>query len=362
MPQVGTEGNDPETYFNNIDPVIYGLDGDDFIRWNPPGPLGVSAYIDGGRGNDTLIGGRGGDTIYGGEGNDLIRGGGGTDVIYAGGGNDVVYVDGVFVDGVSNAQKDDVDYGHTVPAPNPKVFGGAGNDVIYGLYANDLFGEEGDDTIYGGSVVSYLDGGTGNDIIYAGPDPRTKAFGGDGNDVIYGQGAGVLVGGPGSDIYEVTSKNTMVFEAPAFDTEFGADKVFAYVDFTLPSNVENLVMIYGQQIYGYGNDEANIIIGNASNNVLEGKGGYDTLTGGAGSDLFVVNPNFGVDVITDFVAGAGTADAVVFSTKLFSNFSQVMAKSRQVGSDVWIEDGLGNTVVLSNVNLGVLHPDDFGFI
>ena len=32
MVQVGTNGNDPETYFNNTDPVIYGLDGDDFIR------------------------------------------------------------------------------------------------------------------------------------------------------------------------------------------------------------------------------------------------------------------------------------------------------------------------------------------
>ncbi len=141
-----------------------------------------------------------------------------------------------------------------------------------------------------------------------------------------------------------------------------SDKVFAYVDFTLPDHVENLIMLYGQQTYGYGNSGANIIIGNASNNVLEGRGGYDTLTGGAGSDLFVVNPNFGVDVITDFVAGAGTADAVVFSTRLFSNFNQVMANSRQVGSDVWIGDGFGNTVVLSNVNIGALHPDDFGFI
>ena len=33
MAQVGTNDSDPETYFNNSDPVIYGLDGDDFIRW-----------------------------------------------------------------------------------------------------------------------------------------------------------------------------------------------------------------------------------------------------------------------------------------------------------------------------------------
>ncbi len=33
MPQVGTDGNDPESYFNNSDPIIYALDGDDVIRF-----------------------------------------------------------------------------------------------------------------------------------------------------------------------------------------------------------------------------------------------------------------------------------------------------------------------------------------
>jgi Ca2+-binding RTX toxin-like protein len=179
MVQVGTNGNDPETYFNNTDPVIYGLDGDDFIRWT--GSSG--AYIDGGRGNDTLIGGMGGDTIYGGEGNDLIRGGGGSDVIYAGGGNDVVYVSGVSL----GTQRDDIIYGHT-PARDPvRVFGGAGDDIIYGFGPNELFGDDGNDTIYGGtSGRSYLDGGRGDDIIFAGGninapfDGLTVAFGGDG--------------------------------------------------------------------------------------------------------------------------------------------------------------------------------------
>ena len=174
--------------------------------------------------------------------------------------------------------------------------------------------------------------------------------------------AGVLYGGNGSDTYEVTSSRTMIFETATDEYDRGFDKVFAYVDFTLPEHVENLIMIYGQQTYGYGNSEANIIIGNASNNVLEGKGGYDTLTGGAGTDLFVVNPNWGVDVITDFTAGAGTQDAVMFSRAIFSNYQQVIGNARQVGSDTWIGDAAGNTVVLQNVLLTSLHPDDFGFI
>ncbi len=121
-------------------------------------------------------------------------------------------------------------------------------------------------------------------------------------------------------------------------------------------------MIYGQHTYGYGNNAANIIIGNANANVLEGRGGYDTMTGGVGSDLFVVNSNWGVDVITDFFAGAGTPDAIVFSRAIFTSFEQVMANARQVGSDTWIGDAAGNTVVLQGILLTSLHQNDFGFI
>jgi hypothetical protein len=69
-----------------------------------------------------------------------------------------------------------------------------------------------------------------------------------------------------------------------------------------------------------------------------------------------------VDVITDFVAGQGTDDAIYFSRQLFSSFQQVLNNAAQVGQDTWIGDGLGNTVVLQNVGLSSLHPDDFGFI
>jgi len=333
MTQVGTNGDDPETYFNNTDPVIYGLDGDDFIRFTGLPGFGGGAYIEGGRGNDTIYSGPGADIVYGGDGDDIIHGGGGPM------------------------------FGRT-GAIGDRLYGGAGNDIIYGEGGRvQIFGDEGNDTIYGSSLASYLDGGPGNDIIFGGGDSGTVVFGGDGDDIIYGQGAGALFGGNGSDIYEVTSLRTMIFETEAFGIDaLGRDNVYAYVDFTLPQNVENLIMIYGQQTYGYGNSEANIIIGNASNNVLEGKGGYDTLTGGAGSDLFVVNPNWGVDVITDFTAGAGTQDAVMFSRSIFSNYQQVIGNARPVGSDTWIGDGAGNTVVLQNVLLTSHHPDDFGFI
>ena len=73
-------------------------------------------------------------------------------------------------------------------------------------------------------------------------------------------------------------------------------------------------------------------------------------------------PGFGVDRIFDFVAGAGRVDAVLFSSAIFSGFAEVMAHASQSGTMTFISDGAGNTVVLDNVSVQALHPDDFGFI
>lgn len=332
MTQVGTNGNDAESFFNNNDAVIYALDGDDFVRYTGM----LSAYIEGGRGNDTIYTGAAASTVYGGDGNDSIYGG-----LQTGDAGD--YLDG-----------------------------GLGNDILVSGGGNDrLFGGDGDDALYGPTTAgsggtgnsAILDGGAGNDYIYGGTGYGATIYGGDGDDVIFDQGARIAYGGGGDDSYEVTKNDFVILETrQSFGKGASMDKVYAYVDYTLPDHVENLVMLYGNQTYGYGNFNNNIIIGNDKANVIEGKNGYDTLTGGGGSDLFVVNPGWEVDVITDFIAGTGTPDAISFNKSIFSTFEQVMSHSRQVGTDVWIEDGAGNTVVLQNIALDTLARDDFGFI
>jgi Ca2+-binding RTX toxin-like protein len=72
---------------------------------------GVSNYIDGGAGNDTIEAGNGdgfgdGDEVHGGAGRDTLTGGGGFDYIYGEGGNDTnwggeVAGDGDYLDGGS---------------------------------------------------------------------------------------------------------------------------------------------------------------------------------------------------------------------------------------------------------------------
>ena len=236
----------------------------------------------------------------------------------------------------------------------------SGNDTItLSAFADRMSGFAGDDMLSGGAGNDELYGDSGNDVLDGGSG-NDRLEGGDGIDILLGgTGSDILIGGQGSDFYEVDNVGDVVFEQAGGGT---ADNVYAYVDFHLPDNVDNLVMVYGNQRFGTGNAGDNIIIGNGQGNVIEGGAGYDTLTGGAGSDLFIIRPGFGVDVITDFQAGAGSEDALLFSSSLFSSFNQVMANAAQVGADTWIGDGLGNTVVLVGVQMSTLHANDFGWI
>lgn len=221
--------------------------------------------------------------------------------------------------------------------------------VAVGATIENAVGGAGNDLLIGNSTGNWLMGGAGNDIL----------AGGDGSDVLLGgAGADVMVGGAGSDFYEVDNVGDTVYETPSSDY----DTVYAYVNYALPDNVENLVMLYGNQTYGFGNSGNNYIVGNAQSNVIQGGGGYDILTGGGGSDYFFVSAGWGVNVITDFTAGLGTDDAVIFSSSVFQNFAQVYAASAQVGSDTWIGDGAGDTLILMNVNRTSLATSDFGFV
>ncbi|MDP9423171.1 MAG: pre-peptidase C-terminal domain-containing protein [Pseudomonadota bacterium] len=324
----------------------------------------VANVISAGDGADALAGLSGNDTLDGGTGNDILLGGSGADSMLGGEGADVYEVDdaGDVVFEHTDQGTDDVfAYANfTLPDHVENLFmnygsqtygygNGLGNTIIGNGQANVIEGRGGADIIDGGLGGDHLDGGSGNDTI----------TGGDGADVLLGgTGIDTMIGGVGSDIYEVDDAADVIVELAGQGT---ADNIFAYVDYSLPDHSENLLMNYGLQTHGYGNTGDNIIVGNGQANVIEGRGGYDTITGGAGSDLFIVNPGFGVDVITDFVAGAGTQDAVMFSQSLFSNFDQVMANSAQVGADTWIGDGFGNTIVLVGVQRTSLHADDFGF-
>lgn len=68
----------------------------------------------------------------------------------------------------------------------------------------------------------------------------------------------------------------------------GVDTVRSFIDYVLPSNVENLVLVGAGSVSGRGNALANRITGNSGGNWLDGGAGADVLTGGAGDDTYIV--------------------------------------------------------------------------
>lgn len=162
-------------------------------------------------------------THQGTSGDDVITGTDGPDVVWAGAGNDEIDT-GLDEDVVcAGSGRDRVNTG----GQGDRVWAGAGNDSVTAFSGDDLvYGEDGADRILGGDQTDELHGHAGPDYINAG-DSRTgrgegdfaygglgrdrmKAFGSDdgaitlygnkGDDTLFGEGKHhVLDGGPGTD-------------------------------------------------------------------------------------------------------------------------------------------------------------------
>jgi large repetitive protein len=147
----------------------------------------------------------------------------------------------------------------------PAFQGTSGNDfTAKTIYADIIFGNDGND---------YMNGGTGNDIL----------DGGNGDDILDGSGdnAGLdtFAGGAGSDIYGVYNFGTVIVEGE----NAGHDLVWTNVNYALSANIEDMYLV--GDISGVGNASDNLIVGyQAGDNNIEGLGGNDTLSGGEGTD------------------------------------------------------------------------------
>lgn len=129
--------------------------------------------------------------------------------------------------------------------------GSSKDDRFDGTALKDIvIGRPGDDWLSGGANQDELIGTPGNDRLDGGDDMDH------------------LVGGPGND---------MLLGGEMGDTLNGGD----------------------------GNDRLDEGMGHGD---LEGGAGDDTLTGGTGADAYVISPNSGHDVITDFQGGPGMFD------------------------------------------------------
>ena len=206
---------------------------------------GTTAFIIGSEMNDKLKGGSAADYIDAGAGNDIIKTGTGNDRIDGGAGTDTLWLDGkssdwqayrlhdgtLFFDQQSShqlVQAHDVEritfngelLSHTRPyqvgdteltdmryallkSLNHSVNyqthteGSSGDDVIQG---KSVFGGAGDDILYGSETHALLHGGEGNDVLYGAEGARL--YGAEGDDILYAHGGGsILSGGIGDDIF-----------------------------------------------------------------------------------------------------------------------------------------------------------------
>lgn len=195
----------------------------------------------------------------------------------------------------------------------------------------------------GGGPVTWLD--------------RTVTVGTDANDhlqTFYGDTA-ARAGGLGDDTYVVTDPRMDIVEAPGA----GVDTVEAWVDYTLPAGVENLVVKAGWGLRVTGNAGSNIIAGETGDDTIDGgPGGDDRLSGGGGRNLFVVSAGSGRDTITDFAPGVGH-DRVLLDGFSFATPEDVLGAIRAAGVDSVLQFANGETLTFWGVQPGAFTEDDF---
>ncbi|WP_084462338.1 calcium-binding protein [Bradyrhizobium sp. WSM1417] len=274
-------------------------------------------------GNDALTGSSASQNFYGEAGDDRIDGQGGNDLLYGGVGNDTLVLSvsatgdiatingGVGTDTLdlsgfgSSVWVDLVTNGAEVRTTDQSdLASGTWRDMAQVEQVENITGTAFSDQIAGDAGNNLITGGAGNDVI----DARS------GDDVVSGDsGDDTLTGGMGKD---------------KLDGGIGAD----------------------------------ILNGGLDSDILIGGAGNDVLTGGTGGDIFVVGVGDGSDTVTDFIAGSGTDhDMVRFDRTMFADFASVVAAASQVGSDVVISLGNGDSLTLQNVDLAALTVDNFEF-
>ena len=312
-------------YGGSGEDLLFGGDGDDTL-W---GDAGFDT-LHGGAGDDSLVGGAQADFLFGGDGNDTARGGDGMDNIYGEAGDDILYGD----------------------ASNDRLFGGAGHDILYGGTQEDrLYGDDGNDTLFGGAGFDVLAGGDGEDYLDGGAQ-ADNLYGDAGNDTLVGGGGfDRLFGGSGNDLLFGGSDDDALFGESGDDTlhgEAGNDRMFG------DSGND---ILYG----GEGNDQFN---GGSGFDTLIGGTGNDALWGAFNADIFVFADGHGVDTIYDFDA-QNSLEKIDFSElSTVNSIHDVLGPdgaATQIGGDVRIDTGGGNSLWLMNVALADLDASDFLF-
>lgn len=317
-----------------------------------------------GIGNHILAGFAGNDSLHGGAGWNLLIGGAGDDVL------DVRWASDPARGGLSYA-----DWSAAKRVSSDWLFGGAGNDALFGSFGSDLMhggtgndtldGQDGDDILFGGAGNDLLEGDAGRDVL-SGGDGRDTLDGGLGNDLMSGgDGNDRLNGGNGNDTQEGGTGNDTIHGGfgddsiqggagndwvdtgggdDIVDLGDGNDFVAAVEDFGRGDDV--LLGRAGNDTLhgGRGND---MLDGGTGDDVLNGGAGDDFLTGGSGADVFQFRSSHGTDIIADF----GLDDRLVLTSSINGqtiDLASLADRMLDLGDATLLDLGNGNGAIFLN--------------
>jgi Ca2+-binding RTX toxin-like protein len=270
----------------------------------------------------------------------------------------------------------------------PPVSSSAARDLLRGPWSYDYTLSPNDDTftvtttnsllgnfVYAGDGKDTINGSAGYDEIHGG-NQDDKLYGNGWNDLLYGEdgddtldggtGADRMEGGVGADTYYVDDAGDVVIEIASIPGEI--DVVHSTVSYTMPVDVEALILEGTMAIDGTGNAQDNSIAGNDQNNVLDGGGGADNLTGNGGEDT--LRGGAGMDNLyggdnddklfggteRDTLRGGTGADKFIFTSVAECGLTQTDADRL-----VDFSSAQGDKIDLSAIDADVNTPGDQAF-
>jgi Ca2+-binding RTX toxin-like protein len=242
--------------------------------------------------------------------------------IWDAGGIDVISADGLARNAIINLNAASLQGHH------------AGGEVSW------LTGIRGGFTIANGVVIENAIGGKGNDSL-TGNEIGNGLTGGLGKDTLTGGGdVDTLTGSSGNDLYLIEDindgKDVLVEESGAAG---GIDTVQSRQNYTLPTNIENLVLLGSGNSFGIGNEIANMLSASSGNDTLDGGAGADTMNGDFGNDFYIVDN--AADKIMELSGSVGVGQIDTVQSKISFTLEKSYAEILILSDSANI-DGRGN--------------------
>jgi beta-glucanase (GH16 family) len=174
------------------------------------------------------------------------------------------------------------------------------------------------------------------------------------NSLTASAGNVTLIGGPLDDTFIVANTTDQVIETSAG----GIDTVkTSGPGYTLPPNVENLTLLGAANATATGNAGNNLITANAGRDRITTGGGNDVLVAGTGADYFVITRQAGsITWISGLKTAGTTQDKIDLYGYGFQGFDSVKAAMTQVGGDVKIDLGGGQSLMIEGKSMADIGP------